>query len=91
VLLKTAEKVLQRYRGEVLRLSVRHFSRESDRRNMAFKLSYKWVKMALQGAGLVRRQRRRRKHRRRRVRRPLPGMLLHINASKHAWFGDGRY
>ena len=48
-------------------------------------------KMALQGAGLVSRQRRRGTHRRRRPRRPLPGMLLHIDASKHAWFGDGRY
>jgi hypothetical protein len=26
----------------------------------------------------------------RRSRRPPPGMLLHIDASKHAWFGDGR-
>src|SRR6476469_3679718 len=47
--------------------------------------------MALQGAGLVNKQRRRGTHRRRRPRRPLPGMLLHIDASKHAWFGDGRY
>src|SRR5207248_10368895 len=30
-------------------------------------------------------------HRRRRPRRCLPGMLLHIDASKHAWFQDGRY
>ena len=47
--------------------------------------------MALQGAGLVNKQRRRGTHRRRRPRRPLPGMLLHIDASRHAWFGDGRY
>jgi hypothetical protein len=36
-------------------------------------------------AGLVKRQRRRGTHRRRRERRPLPGRLLHIDASKHAW------
>jgi hypothetical protein len=54
-------------------------------------ISYTWVKMAQQGAGLVKKQRRRGTHRRRRPRRPLPGMLLHIDASKHAWFGDGRY
>src|SRR6202008_1833703 len=54
-------------------------------------LSYTWAKMALQGAGLVKKQRRRGTHRRRRPRRPLPGVLLDIDASKHAWFGDGRY
>src|SRR5204863_7222623 len=54
-------------------------------------ISYTWVKMALQGAGLVNRQRRRGTHRRRRPRRALPGMMLHIDASKHAWFQDGRH
>jgi hypothetical protein len=49
------------------------------------------VKQALQGAGLVRRGRRRGSHRRRRPRRPLPGMLLHIDGSKHRWFQDDRY
>ena len=28
--------------------------------------------------------------RKRRPRRPLPGMMLHIDASEHAWFGDQR-
>ena len=54
-------------------------------------LSYSWVQLALQGAGLVAKQRRRGTQRRRRPRRPLPGMLLHIDASKHAWFQDERY
>ena len=54
-------------------------------------LSYTWVKLALQTAGLVDKQKRRGTHRRRRPRRPLPGMLLHIDASKHAWFQDDRY
>ena len=49
------------------------------------------MKLALQGAGLVEKRSRRGTHRRRRPRRSLPGMLLHIDASKHAWFGDGRY
>jgi len=54
-------------------------------------LSYTWVQKALQGAGLVGRGKRRSKHRRRRERRPLPGMLLHIDGSKHQWFGDERW
>ena len=37
------------------------------------------------------RGRKRRKHRRRRERRPMPGMLLHIDGSKNQWFGDKRW
>src|SRR5439155_8063737 len=50
-----------------------------------------YVKLALQGAGLVKKRGRRGTHRRRRPRRALPGMLLHVDASKHAWFQDERY
>ena len=49
------------------------------------------MKQALQGAGLVARRRKRGPHRRRRPRRPLPGMLLHIDGSKHRWFQDDRW
>ena len=49
------------------------------------------MKQALQGAGLVKKRRRRGPHRRRRERKPLPGMLLHIDGSKHRWFQDDRY
>ena len=37
------------------------------------------------------RQRKRGKHRRRRPRRPMAGMMLHIDGSKHRWFQDDRY
>ena len=88
--LKTAEKVLQLYREKYFDFNVRHFCEKLVEEH-GIALSCTWVKMALQGAGLVRKQRRRGQHRRRRPRRPLSGMLLHIDASKHAWFGDGRY
>lgn len=90
VRLKTAEKVLQLYREKYFDFNVRHFHEKLVEEH-GIELSYTWVKVALQGAGLVRKQRRRGQHRRRRPRRPMPGMLLHIDASKHAWFGDGRY
>ena len=90
VALKTAEKVLQLYREKYYDFNVRHFHEKLTEEH-GIGVSYTWVKMALQGAGLVKKQRRRGAHRRRRPRRPLPGMLLHIDASKHAWFGDGRY
>src|SRR5215471_18595478 len=90
VALKTAEKVLQLYREKYFDFNVRHFHEKLTEEH-GVRIGYTWVKMALQGAGLVNKQRRRGTHRRRRPRRPLPGMLLHIDASKHAWFGDGRY
>src|SRR5437016_1967246 len=43
------------------------------------------------GAGLVARERKRGVHRKRRQRRPLPGMLLHIDGSRHRWFQDERW
>jgi len=43
------------------------------------------VKGLLQGAGRVAKGRKRGVHRQQRPRRPLPGMLLHIDGSEHRW------
>jgi hypothetical protein len=69
---------------------VRHFHEKLSEEHQ-IKLSYSWVKQALQGAGLVARGRKRGVHRKRRPRRPLPGMLLHIDGSRHRWFQDERW
>src|SRR5215468_9422567 len=84
------EKVLALYREKYFDLNVRHFH-EKLREQHAIDLSYTWVKTVLQGAGLVARQRQRGVHRKRRARRPLPGMLLHIDGSHHQWFQDERW
>ena len=84
------EQVLQLYREQYYDFNVRHFHEKLVEEH-GIELSYTWVKLALQGAGLVTKRRRRGTHRKRRPRRPMPGMLLHIDASKHAWFQDGRY
>ena len=84
-----AEEVLSLYRDKYFDLNVRHFH-EKLRENHQIGLSYTWVKQALQGAGLVKRKARRGVHRKRRERRPLPGMLLHIDGSDHRWFQDER-
>jgi hypothetical protein len=86
----TVERVLALYREKYFDLNVRHFH-EKLRERHAIQLSYTWVKKALQGAGLVRRERKRGVHRRRRERRPLPGMLLHIDGSRHRLFQDDRW
>ena len=86
----TAERVLALYRDKYPDFNVRHFH-EKLKESEDISLSYSWVKQALQGAGLVARKKKRGPHRRRRPRRPLPGMLLHIDDSKHRWFQDDRY
>ncbi|MBZ5596223.1 MAG: ISNCY family transposase, partial [Acidobacteriia bacterium] len=88
--METAEKVLALYQERYFDLSVRHFH-EKLRDEHSLRLSYSWAKQALQGAGLVARRKRRGPHRRRRPRRPMAGMLLHIDGSKHRWFQDDRY
>ena len=47
--------------------------------------SYSWVKSVLQEAKLVARSKARGKHRKKRERKPLPGMMVHQDASTHAW------
>ena len=88
--LATAEQVLGLYKETYFDLNIRHFH-EKLKEQHGIELSYTWVQQALQAAGLVARGRKRGKHRRRRERRPLPGMLLHIDGSKHRWLNDDRW
>src|SRR2546429_1374196 len=88
--LATVEQVLALYREQYFDFNVRHFHQKLGEEH-AIELSYSWVKAALQGSGLVARQRQRGVHRKRRPRRPLPGMLLHIDGSHHQWFQDERW
>jgi len=84
----TVEEVLRLYREEYYDLNIRHFH-EKLQDEHDIRLSYTWVQKALQGAGLVAKRHKRGPHRRRRPRRPLPGMLLHIDGSKHLHGTDG--
>ena len=90
VALKQVEEVLRLYQEQYFDFNVRHFH-EKLVADHGIKLSYTWVKLALQGAGLVKKGRKRGVHRKRRPRRPLPGMLLHIDGSQHQWFCDHRW
>ena len=86
--METAEEVLRLYKEVYFDLNMVHFH-EKLRDEHEIRLSYTWVQQALQGAGLVAKRRKRGPHRRRRPRRPMAGMLLHIDGSKHRWLqGD---
>src|ERR1700723_3229002 len=84
-----ADEVLSLYRDKYFDLNVRHFHEKLGEEHQ-IGLSYTWVKQALQSAGLVKRKAKRGVHRKRRARRPLPGMMLHIDGSEHHWFQDER-
>ena len=50
-----------------------------------FRRSYNWLRLTLQAHGRIRPAPRRGVHRRKRPRRPLPGMMLHQDGSRHEW------
>ncbi len=82
--LEVVRQVLTLYRERYFDYNVLHFH-EKLQGEHKIGLSYTWVKTALQTAGLVAKTRRRGTHRTARPRRPLPGMLLHADASTHPW------
>jgi transposase len=88
--METIAEVLRLYREKYRGFSVQHFH-EKLVEDHKIKLSYTWVKKALQGAGLVEKEAKRGVHRKKRERRTVPGMMLHIDASKHQWLGDERW
>lgn len=90
VALETVAEVLRLYREKYAGFSVQHFHEKLVEEHK-IGLSYTWVKKALQGAGLVEKEAKRGVHRKKRERRPIPGLLLHIDASKHQWFQDERW
>jgi transposase len=78
------EKMLKLYREKYFDLNVKHFV-EKLHGQEEISLSYTWVKTALQNAGLVKRYAKRGPHRKKRPRRPLTGMMLHVDGSRHQW------
>lgn len=79
-----AKKVVRLYREMYFDLNVRHFH-EKLLEEHGIDLGYTWVKTALQTAGLVPKKRKRGPHREQRPRRPMVGMMLHVDGSTHSW------
>jgi transposase len=72
------------YRGRYSGFTAKHFH-EHLVRDHQFAWGYTWTKTFLHSRGLLERAPRRGAHRRKRPRRPLPGMMLHQDGSRHAW------
>src|SRR5579872_2589491 len=80
------ERMLGLYRDKYSDFTVKHFHEQLVKRH-GYKLGYTVTRLCLQSAGLVRAAPRRSAHRKKRARRPLPGMMLHQDASRFAWLG----
>jgi transposase len=78
------ERMLRLYRERYRDFNVRHFLAIARRQHQVT-FCYAFVKKALQGAGLVPKQRPRGRHRRRREPRACFGELLHLDGSRHQW------
>ena len=81
------ERMLGLFRDKYADFTVKHFHEQLQKRH-GYVLGYTVTKLALHAAGLVRKAPKRSAHRKKRPRRPLPGMLLHQDGSRHAWIED---
>lgn len=78
------ERVVELYRTRYAGWTVKHFHEHLVERH-GMGRSYGWTKSVLHASGLVRPAVKRSAHRRKRPRRPVPGMMLHQDGSRHLW------
>ena len=84
------ERMLGLYRELYRGFTVQHFHEQVVKRHN-YVLGYTVTKLHRQREGLVQVAKKRSAHRKKRPRRPMVGMLLHQDASTHAWLpGDAR-
>jgi transposase len=84
------ERMLGLYRDIYRGFTVKHFHEQMVKRHN-YVLGYTLTKLHLHREGLVQAAKKRSAHRKKRPRRPMVGMMLHQDASTHAWLpGDGR-
>ena len=79
-----AEEVERLYRERYAGFTAKHFHEHLVGRH-GFRWGYTWTKTYLQARGLLAKAPRRGAHRRKRPRRPMVGMMLHQDGSRHAW------
>jgi transposase len=78
------ERMLGLYRDLYRDFTVKHFHEQLGKRHN-YTLGYTVTKLHLHRAGLVKVATKRSAHRKKRPRRPMVGMMLHQDASTHAW------
>ena len=78
------ERMLGLYRDIYRGFTVKHFHEHLGRHH-GYTLGYTVTKLHLHRSGLVTPARTRSAHRKKRPRRPMVGMMLHQDASTHAW------
>lgn len=76
-------KVVTLFKTKYYDFTVKHFHEKLA--GHGINRSYTWTKKVLQRVGVVKKAPRRGAHRRKRARRPLPGMMLHQDGSRHEW------
>ena len=76
-------RLVKQYRDRYSGWTVKHFYSKYREQKQA--RSYNFVRLALQQAGVVAKAKRRGAHRRKRERKPLIGMMLHQDGSRHEW------
>lgn len=87
VSVETIAEVCRLKREVYADFSMKHFHEKATSEH-GLQLSYTLTRSVLQDAGLVEKAPGRGKYRRKRERRPLRGMLVHMDASTHAWVAD---
>ncbi len=78
------QEVEDLYRTRYSGFTAKHFHEHLVREH-TFNWGYTWTKIFLQSKGLLEPAKQRGAHRRKRPRRPLPGMMLHQDGSRHEW------
>ena len=79
-----AERIGQLYRERYQGFTAKHFHEHALAKH-GLNWSYTWTKSYLQNRGYLKRAPRRGAHRRKRLRKPLIGMMLHQDGSRHCW------
>ena len=77
-------RMLGLYRAHYEGFTVKHFHEQLQKRH-GYKLGYTVTKLRLHAAGYVKPAVQRSAHRKKRPRRPMVGMMLHQDASRHVW------
>jgi len=82
-------RLVEQYRSRYVGWTVKHFY--SKYREHKGQRSYNFVRLALQREGVVTKAKRRGAHRRRGERKPLIGMMLHQDGSRHEWLAGQQH